>query len=325
VAVASPSPSATTSGEQAGADAFAQAGTTGSGGAFRLAQGAYNGQTVYWGQQPGGAGGRGQAREAEGGGSQPVWKTPEEAYQQYFQMTDKQRQDLQSAGVLSGQLPEKAGDLETSAWWKSLVEQSARYGAAGVQVTPMDLASGYLGTSDAMLSDKQKFDLRKGGFPSGAIFDSKGQYTRTYREGEFVVNEVTGERSYVGPEFKTHTATRVDLTDPQTAKALTRSIFQQLVGRDPVAGEYGKFADALKAAEQANPTVENVTEQYDSQGNVIATNTQAVGALRGALSQQGQQQTLEDLLKQTKEYGTQQAATTYMDATKRAIWGGPTG
>lgn len=324
MAVAQPSPSATTSGEQAGAYDFAQvaSGGGGTGGAFKLS-GSYNGKTVFMGIQPGGPGGRGQAREAEGGGQLPIWMTPEEAYQQYYKMSDQQRQDLQAAGVLSGQLPEKAGDLETSAWWKSLVEQSARYGAAGVQVRPIDLASGYVGSSDANLTDQQKFDLRKGGFPSGAIFDSSGKYTRTYRDGQFVVNEITGDRTYVGPKFKTQTNTRVDLTDPETAKSITRSIFQQLVGRDPVAGEYCQFADALKAAEEANPTVENVTSQYDDQGNVVATTTNAVGAMRGAMTQQAQQQVLEDMLKQTKEYGTQQAATTYMEATKKAIWGGP--
>lgn len=326
MAVGDPTPSATTGGEQAGADLFGQAATGGGGagaGAFSLTStGTYNGPTVYWGAQPA-AGGPGQSRVAEGGGTTPVWMTPDEAYSRYFQMTDQQRQNLTALGIMSGQLPEKSGDLETAAWWKSLVEQSARYGATGAQVSPMDLASGYVTSSNGTLTDQQKFDLRQGGFPSGAIFDSSGKYTRTYREGEFVVNEVTGQRNYVGPQFKTHTDTRVDLTDPQTAKALTRTIFQQLIGRDPVAGEYSKFADALKAAEQANPTVENVTEQYDAQGNVISTNTQAVGALRGALSQQAQQQTLEELLKQTKEYGTQQAATTYMAATKKAIYGGP--
>ncbi len=273
-----PSPSATSvagasAGEQAGANAFGSS-VAATGGAFSLGSNAYNGASVFYGLRES-QGGRGNAREAEGAVRTPVFVTPEQAYQDYYNWTDKQRQNLN------------------------------------------------VDASGAGLTDQQRFNLKPGTYPAGAIFDSSGRYTRTYKSGEFVINEITGDRSYVGPQFKTVTNTRTDLTDPETAKALTRSIFQQLIGRDPGPGEYGKFGDALKAAEQANPTVENTTQQYDKQGNVIATTTNAVGALRGAVSQQGQQQIMEDLLKQSKEYGVQQATTTYAEATKRAIWGGP--
>lgn len=312
----------TSTGEQAGASAMITA--AGGGGAFSLGQSAYNGQTVYYGARPG----RTTEYETQGrrAAGAPVWVTPQQAYQDYFNWTDAQRKDLTSMGIVSGQVKSGAGDMETAAWWKTLVEQSARYGAAGSQVSPLDLAKGYVDAAGTGLTDQERYKLQvqRSGFPTGAIFDSGGKYTGWRREGEFQINEETGERQYIGPQFKTRTETRVDLTDPQTARALTQSMFQQLLGRDPGPGEYGQFADALKAAEQANPTVQNITEQYDAQGNVIASNTQAVGALRGALSQQAQQKTLADIIKSSPEYGTQQATTTYMEATKRAIWGGPT-
>lgn len=316
-----PSLGEASSGEKAGASQFTQ-NAMGAGGAFSLGASAWNGPTVYYGTVPEVSEYETQGRRATGRGVKPgtpVWITPQKAYEDYFRWTPKQRQDLLHAGIISGQLQEDAGDMQAAAWWKSLVEQAARYGAAGQQVSPMDLAGGYVGNAGLGLSDQQRFQMQRGLFPAGAIFDSSGKYTRTYREGQFVVNELTGQRSYVGPQFKTQTQTRTDMTDPATAKALTTSIFQQLIGRNPGPGELEQFANALSAAEKSSPVTETTTSQYNELGEVISqTSTQ-----QGGLTAAGKQQMLEEQLRKTKEYGVQQAGTTYAEATKRAIWGGP--
>lgn len=312
----SPSPSATSAGEAAGANNFAQS-AMGTGGAFSLGQSAWNGPTVFYGLTSTDV--EMETQGKRGNRPKPVWITPQKAYQDYYNWTAQQRKDLTTAGILSGQLQQDAGDMETAAWWKSLVEQSARYGAAGQQVSPMDLAAGYVGNAGLGMTDQQRFQIQRGAFPSGAIFDSSGKYTRTYREGQFVVNELTGERTYVGPQFKTQTQTRTDLTDPATAKALTTSIFQQLVGRNPGPGELAQFASALSEAERSSPVTETSTSEYNSLGDVVSQTSTQTGGITAA----GKQQLLEDQLKQSKEYGVHQAATTYMEALKKAIWGGP--
>lgn len=290
---------------------------TGGGGAFN--PGPYNGATVYYGttsRQGRGSGGR--IGELAATPSVPLYIAPSAAYQDYFTWTPQQRSDLRAKGILSGQLQEGAGDMETSKWWLSLVQQAARYGAAGQQISPQALAQGYLDAVGGM-TDQERFKQQRGSFPAGAIFDSSGKYTRTYRDGQFIVNELTGQRSYVGPKFKTTTDTRVDFTDPSTARALTTALFQQLVGRDPGAGELGQFAAALSTAEAAAPTTTNTTSEYNSLGEVVSQRSTSSGGITEA----GRQQLMKEKLQQTKEYGVFQAATTYANATKKAIWGGP--
>lgn len=310
-------PGSTSKGEEEGAAGYSQG--LAPGGAYSLGSSAYAGRTVFFGAtgtefETGG-------RRAEGVRAlgQPIWMTPEEAYGDFYKWDDKQRQELVVSGIVSGQLKENAGMVEAAAWWKELVQEAARYGASGKPVSPMSLAMGYVNGAGLGMTDQQRQKLQPGAFPAGAIFDSSGKYTGTYKSGEFIVNQLTGERSYVGPQFKTTTQTRTDMTDPMTAKALTTSVFQQLVGRDPGPGELNKFAAALAEAERSSPVTENVTSQYDTQGNVVATNSTQTGGLTAA----AREQMMKDQLKQTKEYGVQQAVTTFAEATRRAIWGGP--
>lgn len=270
-----PSAAATGSpGEAAGADAMTagQGNVTGSGsmGAFKMTQLG----RVYYGKQPVESTelpktrGQRQAGMPEG---DDIWMTPTDAYEDFYHWTDKQRRDLIAAGVLSGQLKQGAGDIEAAAWWKQLVDEAAKYGAAGQKISPLDLASSYV--------------------------TAAGQ---------------------APPRTRTVTSTSVNITDPETAKSITTNIFQQLLGRDPAPGELGSFAQALQAAEQAAPSTTTTTNNYDEQGNLTSQNSTTQGGLTAA----GEQQILADKIKATSEYGVQQAATTYMDATKKAIWGG---
>lgn len=321
-ASATPTPNSSygvSAGEQAAANRWKAVNNQNTG-AFSLGANAWNGATVFYGVQTRqGRGSGGRIGEVEAQTQAPLWLRPTDAVQDYYNWTPQMRADLRAKGIVSGQLPEMAGDLETAKWWGQLVEQAARYGAAGNQVSPFQLAKGYADAAGFGMSDQERFKQQRGSFPAGAIFDSSGKYTRTYRDGQFVVDEISGTRTYVGPKFKTDTSSRIDLTDPETARAITTSLFQQLVGRDPGEGELGSFAAALARAERAAPVQTTTTREFNSLGEVVNESSTSSGGVTAA----GKQQLLMEKLKATPEAGVHQAATTYMNATKNAIWGGP--
>lgn len=64
------------------------------------------------------------------------------------------------------------------------------------------------------------------------------------------------------PYKKTTTSKSVDVLNPKDAKALTRAVLQQELGRDPTQGEYEDFLSALNAAEAENPDVSRTTTTY---------------------------------------------------------------
>lgn len=249
----------------------------------------------------------------------PNIATADDAYSMWFQMSGKQRSDIIAKGIIGGQLQSDAGLMEGEQLWKNLVASAARFGAAGQQVGPMDILNSYVSAAGYGMTDKQRRDAGKGSFPSGAIFDAKGKFTNKYRDGDFIVDQISGQRTYVGPKFKTQTQQQTDLTDPNTAHALVTSIFQQMLGRDPGSGELTQFASALADAERNNPVSVTQTDEYNSAGDVVNSTSQRTGGLDA----QGKQYLLEQQAKANPEYGATQAATTYMGALEKAIWGGP--
>jgi hypothetical protein len=112
----------------------------------------------------------------------------------------------------------------------------------------------------------------------------------------------------------------VDLTDPDTARAISTKLFQDLMGRDPGEGELTAFANALSAAEQSSPVVATTTTQYDMEtGQPISSeSTQA-----GGVTAEGKAYIQEQQLKKKKEYGAYQAATTYQGAFENLVFGSP--
>jgi hypothetical protein len=226
-------------------------------------------------------------REAE-----PDWMSPDDAAGIYFTWSQKQRDDFRAKGLLSGLLTQGAGDLEAYSLWQSLVKQSALYGAQDQQVGPLDILSGYV----------------KGNSNGGWI-----------KQGNFEVNPLTGEKRYIGPQFKTTSQQQVDLTDPATARAVATKIFQDLLGRDPNSGEISAYANALSQSEASNPSTAVTTTQYDM-ATGEATNTNTVTS--GGLSADAQAQIAQDQIRGKKEYGATQAATTYMNALTGAVGGG---
>lgn len=230
------------------------------------------------------------------------WVSEDEAYQSYFTWDQKKQQDFIAQGILSGMLKLGDGPMEGSKLWKKLTKEASMYGGAGKKVSPFDLMASYVQAS--------------GGTGANAW----------RQQGVWEVNVQTGERRYAGPgEYlgkgkAQQTDTRIDLTDPDTARAISTQLFQDLMGRDPGQGELGAFANALNSAEQSSPVVSTTTTQYDMDtGQQLDTETTQSGGLTAeARGYIGQQQ-----IKGSKEYGAYQAATTYQNALESLIYGSP--
>jgi len=101
-----------------------------------------------------------------------------------------------------------------------------------------------------------------------------------------------------GTGATTHTSTNVsyDLSDPQTAKALTNAVLSSALGREASADEYAMYRNALNSYEKANPSKNTSTTHTDATGNSSTTSTSTGGA-----SQAGREQVLKDKASATAE------------------------
>jgi hypothetical protein len=292
-------------GEAAGADRFKGAGA-GAG-----SSSSYGGPTagqVYMGpKQPVRAEGHGYIQPK---GSSYLTRT--QAYNFINALSGKQLADLQAKMFYGGLIQENDGLLEMQAKWKKLVDASYGLTQAGNKVSPMDVLDAYLGRGPLG---------GKGGL--GSLASTGSVWQTQYRQGrKFLVNSQTGEVKYQGPRFETTYDKSIDLTDPTTAKALATSVFQQLLHRDPGAGELGGFGDALRSAEQQAPVVTNTTVEYDpNTGEPIGQSSTRSGGLSG----DAKAYLAEQRVKKTKEYASTQAATTYLGALEDAVFNNPYG
>lgn len=109
----------------------------------------------------------------------------------------------------------------------------------------------------------------------------------------------------------TSTGKQFQIPDPQAAEAAVKTIFQGAVGRDPTDGELKRYSSVLIAKAKASPTVTRTTTTTDTEGNQTSTSSSSGGYDAAT--------TLKDPLQKTNEYGSYQAATTYMNALLGAI------
>lgn len=234
-----------------------------------------------------------------------------DAYQFINSLSGKQLADLQAKMIYGGLIQENDGLVEMQNKWKSLVDAAAGMYKAGQKITPMDVLDSYLGKGP--LGGKGGLGSLAGG----------NLWQVQYRGGrKFLVNSQTGEVKYQGPRFETTYNKSIDLTDPTTAKAIATSVFQQLMHRDPGQGELSGYGDALRQAEQQSPTVTQTTTEYDmNTGEPIGQSSTQTGGL-GA---DAKAYLAAQRAKQSKEYASTQAATTYMNALESAIMNNPFG
>lgn len=229
-----------------------------------------------------------------------LWVSTKEAEQEFYTWSAKQQKDFTAQGILSGLLKLGDGPMEAGSLWKKLVKEASAYGAAGQKVSPIDLMASYVKASGGGNSWVQR--------------------------GVFEFNTQTGESRYVGPGTylgdgrAQQTDTRVDLTDPDTARAVATKLFQDMMGRDPGQGELGSFASALHSAEEASPVVSTTTTEYNLEtGQPIGSDT----TQSGGLTSEARSYIAEQQIKGKKEYGAYQAATTYQNAFDALIFGSP--
>lgn len=220
--------------------------------------------------------------------------TETQAQQDFDHWDEKKLNDFIAQGIVGGLIQPGGGEVEARRVWNNLVADAGQYGLRGNPVSPFDILAQYVN--------------RAGGLDKGQWVDTGGGMQR---------NVITGEVRYVGPKFKTTTQTSTNVTDPDTARALTTSVFQSLLGRDPMPGELAQFADALHAAEQNAPATTHTTTEFDSDGNPVGSTSYTEGGLDAA----GKQYLLEQRAKKNPEFGATQAATTYLNAFENAIGG----
>lgn len=287
---------ALTSGEQGAVSQYAGTQSTGvTGGSGQVYMGT---QYDMNGTLTGGGMGHSHAGVDEGTrpDTSPYWLNLQAAKNFFGTFNQQTVNSLVAQGVMAGLLKPGSGWIEARDMWDKLVGTAAVVGSQGQQVSPMDILKSYI-------TNQQ----------------SAGNWVKS-KDGMFETNALTGARRYIGPQFRTTTATAVNLTDPATAQATATSVFQQLLGRDPLPGELQAYSSALLQAEQANPTVITTTNQYDDQGNIIATTKQDQ---KGGYSSDAQKFLAAQQVKNKPEYGATQAATTYENAFESAVFGAP--
>lgn len=294
--VASPTP--TPSGEQAGADAFKSAAGT-SGGSGKVWLGDY--QSFLAGRDLNSLTESAQSALSQRKGA-PQFVSQKQAEEAFNNWDQKAREDFIAKGLIAGKLKFGDGAMEARDLWKTLVKESANYGSSGIPVSPYEILGSYVSAA------------------GGGKSSTGGKGDGWTRQGDFEVNLMTGEKRYTGPQFETTTQSRIDLTDPATARAIATKIYQDLMGRNPGKGEIATFANALSQSEQSNPTQETTTTQYDmATGKPTSSNTVS----RGGMSSDAKAMLAQDQVKGTKEYGAVQAATTYANALENAVYGAP--
>ena len=176
---------------------------------------------------------------------------------------------------------EEVGDLEVlDKWWQEGLDLSARFyqngGPRGKRVTPREA-------------------LRALAETGGAGAGSRG------RSAGF-----TGRR--------TQTSRDVDLTNPETAKAIVNDVLADALGRAATDDELEAFRSALNAHERANPRVTTTTTDFED-GQAVSSSSTSQGGVDGA----GRQQIALDKAMSMPEYGAYQAAATYFPVLAQAI------
>lgn len=108
---------------------------------------------------------------------------------------------------------------------------------------------------------------------------------------------------------KTRTSTNVDLTDPDTARAMVNDVMAQALGRSANDEELRAFVATLQSAERANPLTTTTTAQFVDGEQVGSSSVSS-----GGMTQRGRSELMLDEARGLPDYGAYQAATTYLQA-----------
>jgi len=162
--------------------------------------------------------------------------------------------------------------------WQDAVDLAARFLASGKKVTPWKAA---------------ELMAQSGTSGGGSRYGSSG--------GTF-----TGTRSSTKPS--------VDLTDPETAKAITNDALSRALGRAARPEEAAQFLQVINSAEKSNPTLTTTNTRYDKGVEVGGSSIRS-----GGVTDAGRTQMVTDQAQEMPEYGAYQAASTYFNAMVDAL------
>lgn len=144
----------------------------------------------------------------------------------------------------------------------------------------------------------------------------KGKFGTVVR-GNWEYDIATGEKiRYVGPLSKTTTSTQINELTREDALALTKQSMATMLGRMPTNDEVMQYMGILNGYEKAHPQTTTTTQQIDPNTGEAANSSSVT---TGGSTAAGKQALVEEQLRQTKEYGAYQAATTGMSWLAQAI------
>jgi hypothetical protein len=144
----------------------------------------------------------------------------------------------------------------------------------------------------------------------------KGKFGTVVR-GNWEYDIATGEKiRYVGPLSKTTTSTQINELTREDALALTKNSMATMLGRMPSNDEVLQYMNILNGYEKAHPQTTTTTQQIDPNTGEAANSSSVT---TGGTTAAGKQALVEEQMRQSKEYGAYQAATTGMSWLAQAI------
>lgn len=205
----------------------------------------------------------------------------------------------------------ESSQLDARDAYKNLLSTASEYYMMqGLQVTPEDVLRSHIAyrLSGSGVKWNGKFDVFDKGLKPA--FKSMGaSIEEAFDLGPSIPKEWT----------ETTTQTSTDFLNPADAKALTRGMLQQELGRDPTQGEYEDFLSAIMAAERENPITQKTTTHYDTSADgrpfIESQNT----TTRGGIGAAGMDQLLTERAQEQPGWAEWQAMGTYAPALFAAL------
>jgi len=117
-----------------------------------------------------------------------------------------------------------------------------------------------------------------------------------------------------GSKAQTVTVTQkqVNLTDPESARALVHDVISQTLGRRATQEELDDFVTTLRSYEKDNPVTETTTARYNKQGRLVRSSKVTSGGGNPTAM-------LEEQAMETPEYASYQAAGIYFPLLLQAL------
>lgn len=118
-----------------------------------------------------------------------------------------------------------------------------------------------------------------------------------------------------GPRTITQRQRNLDIPSQADAEAAAKTIFRELVGRDPDKAELARFSSVIIGTARKNPSTTTTTSNYGADGSLSSSSSVTTGGIGAA----GLQEAVARQVRVDPEFAAYQAATTYFDAALKAV------